>query len=212
MLISILIPTLLERQDVFNKLVAGLYKQINDNKLEEKVEVISICDNRTLPLSVKRNTLQKLATGKYFCHLDDDDCFRDDYCKVLVNFIENNINTQYKDGNLPDIIAYDQICYVKEDIFVVKPSMNCDFRLQPAPAHMPSEKKYPEYMRYPWQWQLWNTERFSKVYRSEADTRAREDVNWLKRVTLEYPQSMGYVRDYIAHEYHFEDPSKSTCQ
>jgi len=210
MLISILIPTLLERQDVFNKMVAGLYKQIQKNKLEKKVEVISICDNRTLPLSVKRNTLQKLATGKYFTHLDDDDELSSDYCKVMVEFIENNVKVEYKE--LPDVIGYDQICYVKDDIFIVKPSLNYDFRLQPAPANMPSKKQHPEYMRYPWQFLLWRTDRFAKVYRTDSDTNAREDQNWLKKITLEYPQSMAYKRDYIGHIYHFEDPSKSTCQ
>jgi len=210
MLISILIPTLLERQDVFNKMVSGLYKQIKNNNLEDKVEVISICDNRTVALSVKRNTLQKMATGKYFCHLDDDDELSSDYCKVMVDFIEKDVPIQYKEP--PDIMGYDQICYVGEDIFIVKPSLNYDFRLQPAPAHMPSEKKYPEYMRYPWQFLLWRTDRFGKVYRTDSDTNAREDQNWLKKVTLEYPQSMAYKRDYIGHTYHFEDPSKSTTQ
>ena len=128
MLISILIPTLLERQDVFNKLVSGLYKQIKDNKLEDKVEVISICDNRSVKLSDKRNTLQKLANGKFFTHLDDDDKLSDDYCKVMADFIENNILRT----DLPDIIGYDQICYVGDDIFVVKPSMNHRFRWYPS--------------------------------------------------------------------------------
>ena len=73
MLISILIATISERSDLFKKLQDGLYTQIKDNKLEKKVEIISICDNRTVKLSEKRNTLQRLATGKYFTHLDDDD-------------------------------------------------------------------------------------------------------------------------------------------
>ena len=38
MLVSILIPTLLERLDTFNPMVRGLYKQIKDNNLEKKVE------------------------------------------------------------------------------------------------------------------------------------------------------------------------------
>jgi len=59
-LISILIPTLLERQDVFDKMVNGLYKQIKDNNLEDKVEVISICDNRNIPVVEKRNAVTKI--------------------------------------------------------------------------------------------------------------------------------------------------------
>jgi len=210
MLISILIPTLLERQDIFNKMVSGLYEQIKKNKLEDKVEIISICDNRTVKLSDKRNTLQKLANGKYFTHLDDDDELSDDYCKVMVEYIENDVKEQ--NDVEPDIIGYDQICYVGEDIFIVKPSLNYDFRLQEAPYGMPSRKKYKEYMRYPWQFLLWRTDRFGKVYRTDSDTNAREDQNWLKKVTLEYPLSMSYKRDYIGHKYNFQDPNNTTCQ
>ena len=210
MLISILIPSISERSDKFKKLIDGLYTQIKDNKLEKKVEILSIVDNRTIPLSQKRNTLQKLATGKYFTHLDDDDELSSDYCKTMVDYIENNVYVEYE--QLPDIIGYDQICYVNGDIFIVKPSLDYDFRLQPAPANMPSEKKYPKYIRYPWQFLLFRRDRFSKVYRSDSDTNAREDQNWLKKVTLEYPKSMAYKKDYIGHIYHFEDPSQSTCQ
>jgi len=210
MLISILIATISERSDLFKKLQDGLYTQIKDNKLEKKVEIISICDNRTVKLSDKRNTLQSLASGKYFTHLDDDDELSSDYCKTMIDYIENNVFVE--NNKLPDIIGYDQICYVEKDIFIVKPSLNYDFRLQECPANMPSEKKYKEYMRYPWQYHLWNTKRFSKVYRTDSDTNAREDQNWLKKVSLEYPKSMSYKRDYIGHIYHFEDPSKSSCQ
>ena len=58
MLISILIPTISERGEQFQKLQDGLYTQIKANNLEKKVEIISIADNRTIPLSQKRNMLQ----------------------------------------------------------------------------------------------------------------------------------------------------------
>ncbi len=91
MLISVLIPTICERSEKFKKLQDGLYTQIKDNKLENKIEILSIVDNRTIPLSQKRNTLQKLATGKYFTHLDDDDELSSDYCKTMVDYIEKNV-------------------------------------------------------------------------------------------------------------------------
>jgi len=210
MLVSVLVPTISERSEQFKKLHDNLYKQIQDNNLQKKVEIISICDNRTIKLSDKRNTLQKLATGKYFMHLDDDDELSDDYCKTVSDYVENDVKNNYH--KLPDIIGYDQICYVEKDIFVVKPNLNYDFRLQDVPIGMPSQKKYKEYMRYPWQFLLWRTDRFSKVYRTDSDTNSHEDINWLKKVQLEYPQSMGYIRDYIGHKYNFQDPSKSSCQ
>ena len=68
----------------------------------------------------------------------------------------------------------------------------------------------PEFYRYPWQYNLWN-ERFKTVYRTDSDTNAREDQNWLMKVRLEYPKSMSYI-PFIGHTYNFDDPSKSTCQ
>lgn len=209
MLVSILIPTLLERSSVFTPKLEGLYKQIKDNNLEEKVEIIVMCDNRTMKLSEKRNTMQKLARGKYFTHLDDDDNFTDDYCKKVVEHIED-IPTFRND--YPDIIGYDQKCFVKDDIFVLKPSLNHGSRMEEAPAGVKHPYDFPVYYRTPWQWCLWNRERFQHVWRTDSDTNAREDQNWLKRVHLDYPKSMSVIENWIGHEYHFEDPSLSTCQ
>ena len=209
MLISILIPTLIERRQTFNLMVEKLHSQITDNNLQKKVEVLSICDDRTLKLSDKRNTLQKLSNGKYFLHLDDDDKLSDDFCKTLVDHIERTIPIEMTCE--PDVIAYDQICFVRDDIFVVKPSMNNGFRMERSPSNAGGKKIYPEFFRFPWQWCLWH-EKYKKIYRTDVDTNAREDQNWLKKITLEYPKTMSYVRDYVGHEYHFEDPLKSTCQ
>jgi glycosyltransferase involved in cell wall biosynthesis len=209
MLVSILIPTLLERSSVFQPKLESLYKQIKDNNLEKKVEIIVITDNRTMKLSEKRNTMQKLARGKYFTHLDDDDNFTDDYCKKVVEHIEQlKVNhTEY-----PDIIGYDQKCFVGDQVFVVKPSLNHTFRLELSPANVKHPYDVPVYYRLPWQFNLWRTERFQHVWRTDADTNAREDQNWLKRVYLEYPKSMSIIENYIGHYYNFQDPSKSTCQ
>lgn len=209
MLVSILIPTLFERLSTFTPMVEGLYKQIKDNNLEDKVEIISICDNRNVKLSVKRNTMQQMAKGLYFTHLDDDDNFTDDYCIKVVEHIEE-MKTFRTD--LPDIIGYDQKCFVEDRIFVLKPSLNHGMRMEEAPAGVPNPYDLPMYFRTPWQWQLWKTSKFQHIWRTDSDTNAREDQNWLKRVHLEYPKSMSVIQDWIGHEYHFEDPSKSTCQ
>lgn len=209
MLVSILIPTLLERSSTFQPKLESLYKQIKDNNLEEKVEIIVMCDNRTMKLTEKRNTMQKLARGLYFVHCDDDDDLAEDYCTKVVQHIEY-IKTFRND--LPDIIGYDQKCFVGDKVFVVKPSMNHGFRLEECPANVRHPYDVPVYYRYPWQWQLWRTERFQHVWRTDSDTNAREDVNWLKRVHLEYPHSMSVIENWIGHHYNFQDPSKSTTQ
>ena len=145
MLVSILIPTLLERLSTYTTMVDDLYKQIKDNNLEDKVEVISICDNRTIPLVEKRNHLQKLAKGKYFTHLDDDDKFASDYCKRVVDHIES------LDEHI-DIIAYDQKCFVNCDIFITTPNIKAPLKLiQP---HF--KYNFKSYYRFPWQFHLFH--------------------------------------------------------
>tara|TARA_R110002012_G_scaffold64958_2_gene170532 strand:+ start:4142 stop:4759 length:618 start_codon:yes stop_codon:yes gene_type:complete len=205
MLVSILIPTLLERSSTFRPKLEGLYKQIKDNKLEKKVEIIVMCDNRTMKLSEKRNTMQNLARGKYFTHCDDDDNFTEDYCKKVVQHIEDLPNYYEED---PDVIGYDQKAFVKDQTWIIKPNINIGLELK----FISEENGIPTFERFPWQWELWNRERFQHVMRSDADTNAREDVNWLKRVLLEYPKSMSVIENFIGHEYHYEDPSLSTCQ
>ena len=209
MLVSILIPTLLERSSIFQPKLESLYKQIKDNNLEEKVEIIVMCDNRTMKLSEKRNTMQKLARGLYFLHCDDDDSLADDYCVKVVQHIED-IPTFRND--YPDIIGYDQKCFVEDKVFVVKPSLNHGFRLEEAPAGVKHPYDCPVYFRFPWQFHLFNRERFQHVWRSDSDTNAREDQNFLKRILLEYPKSMSVIENWIGHHYNFQDPSLSTCQ
>jgi len=205
MLVSILIPSLVERLPVFTPKLEGLYKQIKDNKLEDKVEIIVITDNRNLKLSEKRNKMQKLARGKYFTHLDDDDNFTDDYCKIVVQHIED-LPTFHKED--PDVIGYNQRAFVKKETWIIKPNINIGLQMK----FIEEKDGVPVFERFPWQWCLWNRERFRHVMRSDADTNAREDQNWLNRILLEYPKSMSIAEDFIGHEYHYEDPSLSTCQ
>tara|TARA_R110002096_G_scaffold40052_1_gene109152 strand:- start:99 stop:722 length:624 start_codon:yes stop_codon:yes gene_type:complete len=198
MLISILIPSISERSEQFKKLQDGLYTQIKDNNLEKKVEIISIADNRTIPLIEKRNVLQKLSSGKYFTHLDDDDNFSDDYCVKCVNAIENLSEDC-------DIITYDQKCFVNDDIFIVTPNLMSDFNLNP------DFQKYnlKTFERYPWQYHLFH-KRFKEIYRTDSDSPDKinkpamfDDLNWLRKIKLEYPQSVYHI-DFIGHVYHFE--------
>ena len=210
MLLSILIPTISERSEQFQKLSDKLYLQIKVNRFEEKVEIISISDNRTIPLSMKRNMMQKMSSGKYFVSLDDDDEFTDTFLKRMVNHIES-----LDQDNLQDIIGFNQLAKVSGSRFIVKPHMEAGLSLQPCgnqynPDMSIRKDVLPEFYRYPWCWCLWH-ERFKKVYRTDSDTNAKEDTNWLKIVQLEHPKTMSYI-DFIGHIYQFDDPSLSSCQ
>ena len=139
MLVSILIPTLVERKGKFLELLHGLERQINKHNLKEKVEIISICDNRTIKLSDKRNMLQKLSNGKYFVALDDDDELTHNYCKTVVDFIE-------KMKEDVDVITYDQKAFVCDTEFIVKSSLDYPMNLIPCGNQLDADGKINKQM------------------------------------------------------------------
>lgn len=207
-LVSILIPTLIERKETFNVLVDGIYKQIKQGGYENKIEILSICDDRSILLSTKRNMMQKICSGKYFMHLDDDDSLDEYFCESVVNHIEKDLPVYYERD--PDVIGFKQLAKVRGNRFIVKPNINRPFTLTPIPRGKSNQTPYQEFERFPWQWCLWH-EKYKKIYRTDVDTNAREDQNWLKKITLEYPKHMSYI-DRVLHVYNFDDPSNTTCQ
>jgi hypothetical protein len=127
-LVSILIPTIVERKNTFSELQNSIHKQIEKHGYRNKIEIISICDDRSVPLSMKRNMLQKMSRGKYFLHLDDDDELSDDFCKSVIDHI-NDLHIYQK--NEPDCIGYDQLAKVQGKRFIVKPNIKCGLNLSP---------------------------------------------------------------------------------
>ncbi len=213
-LISFLIPTLKEREKKFKSLSDKIYLQIEENNLQEKVEVLSICDNRNLKLCDKRNTLQKLCKGMYFIHLDDDDRVADDYCKTVCDQIEKLLDkSPLRNGTqfVPDCICYNQMCEVNGEFFIVKCKPNRDMGL----TLVDLNDGLKVFERIPWQFCLWNKARFSHIHRTDVDTNAREDQNWLKKVYLEYPKTFCNI-DKVLHYYYFDakgtGENKTTCQ
>jgi len=206
-LVSILIPTLIERKSVFNELVDSIYKQIKQGKYEKKVEIVSICDDRSIPLSMKRNMMQKMCSGKYFMHLDDDDELDEYFCESVVNHIQDLPIFQ---TNEPDVIGFNQLAKVRGGRFIVKPNINRPFTLTPVERSKSNQTPYQEFERFPWQYNLWH-EKYKRIYRTDVDTNAREDQNWLKKLKLEYPKHMSYI-DRVLHVYNFDDPSNTTTQ
>jgi hypothetical protein len=81
--LSILIPTISDRKYIFEELVKKLNKQINDNRLGDKIEIISKCDNRIMTIGEKRNLLLHKAKGKYTMFIDDDDDVSDDFIQLI---------------------------------------------------------------------------------------------------------------------------------
>ena len=219
-LISFLIPTLKERTSKFKSLTDKIFSQIEASELQDKIEVISIYDNRSIPLSLKRNMMQKMCSGQYFIHMDDDDTIADDYCITVINEINNLRLQQQRYGKtMPDIITYDQQCLVDGSTFIVKTNPNRSFALSPTGNQYDSKMKcnglIPTYERMFWQYNLFNRKKYAHIYRTDSDTNQREDQNWLKKILLEYPKNF-YNIDKILHYYFFDTngvgENKSTCQ
>lgn len=80
---SILICTLDERKESFEKIYTKLEKQIADLNLHDRIEVLYFKDNRENSVGFKRNTLLIQSTGEYVCFVDDDDDVHDQYISMI---------------------------------------------------------------------------------------------------------------------------------
>ena len=78
--LSILIPTLLNRRNLFQNLSSMLDKQRTN-----EVEILSCCDNGEMTIGKKRNLLLSNAEGEYVSFIDDDDLVSDDYIKKVLD-------------------------------------------------------------------------------------------------------------------------------
>lgn len=80
---SILICTLDEREEPFTYIYNKLDKQIKDNHLENKIEILVFKDNRENTIGFKRNSLLKQSRGAYVNFIDDDDDVHDNYITMI---------------------------------------------------------------------------------------------------------------------------------
>ena len=87
---SILICTLSEREKQFSQLYSNLLKQIQDNNLIDKIEVLFFKDNRELSIGDKRNALLKKSKGMFINFIDDDDDIRDNYIEMIYEKLKTN--------------------------------------------------------------------------------------------------------------------------
>lgn len=98
MRLSILIGTVKERQDLFDKLQEHIEKQISGRS--QSVELIFISDNKEISIGSKRQMLLDLAKGDYVVFIDDDDWVSDTYVTDILSAIATN----------PDCVGFDILC------------------------------------------------------------------------------------------------------
>jgi len=85
-ILSILIPTLLARKELFFSLYDHIYLQ--SRRYGDKIEAIVEKDDGQMSVGEKRNKLLAQATGEYVVFVDDDDLLANDYVRKIIAAID----------------------------------------------------------------------------------------------------------------------------
>jgi glycosyltransferase involved in cell wall biosynthesis len=143
--LSILILTLPTRIDCYANLIKMLNKQVIQNNLINRVQILSFCDTKEISVGEKRNILINQSIGRYVCFIDDDDVVSDNYIiKILEginsdadvitfcgDYVENTIRTPFSismvyRGNYNDTNIFyrlpNHLCPIKREI-----ALSCKF-------------------------------------------------------------------------------------
>ena len=91
-LLTVGIPTLIERKNIFIPRLEKYFNILKLQGLENEVEIITHEDNRELAIGEKRNILLDKAKGKMISFVDDDDDLSGDYFQLIVQKIKQNNN------------------------------------------------------------------------------------------------------------------------
>jgi len=87
--LSILICTIPERKELFNELVLFLSGQVQGDKLNWPIEILTADQPRgTISIGAKRQSLLNSANGKYVVFVDDDDLPYENYIQSILTAIE----------------------------------------------------------------------------------------------------------------------------
>jgi hypothetical protein len=99
-LLSVLIPTVLERAEQFHKLKQHIFHQLVDHELTDVVEIVYLQDNKEMTIGEKRNKLYRMAKGVYSLQVDDDDWLHPLAMPYIVDELKEN----------PDCVGYKELC------------------------------------------------------------------------------------------------------
>lgn len=105
-LLSILIPTTIDRHEQFIKLKNEFKRQIIKNGFQNIVEIKWAQDNKEISVGAKRNNLYNSATGKYSVQWDSDDWVHPEAIKMIVKALHEE----------PDCVTYKEHCTMDGEI------------------------------------------------------------------------------------------------
>jgi len=98
-MLSILIPTVIDRQTIFSQLHNELLQQAAP--FGDSIEVLFLTDDRSMSIGEKRNKLYSMASKKYSVQWDDDDWIHPRGIEILMSALHEDI----------DCITYKWFCY-----------------------------------------------------------------------------------------------------
>lgn len=88
--LSILIPTITSRREMFFSLTDDLKEQAN--KFPGQVQIKFLVDEGENSIGQKRNALLCLAIGEYVCFVDDDDRVSSNYIDLLMEGVNKGVD------------------------------------------------------------------------------------------------------------------------
>lgn len=169
-ILSILIPTIPERESIFGDLWRNVCVQvsicINEHPMLGLVEVISEDSKRFidggLSIGKKREALVNKATGKYLCFLDDDEDIAPNYIETLARLCQHDT----------DVVTFRNLTKTDHYWTIVDMSLNYHHDDQANPNYITR--------RRPWHICPVRSE-FAKLYDFE-DSNYGEDATWMDKV------------------------------
>lgn len=181
--LSVLIPSIPERMEALGVLLGKLESQTNNLDDDYQVEVISLIDNKKISIGSKRERLKNMASGKYFCFVDDDDDITEDYIRELLPVcVDEDV----------DVITFDTLASIDGKEGRIHASMNNQKNNQFIPGKITYRK--PSHVN------AWLTSKFKQYQFS--DSMYGEDFDFCNQC---YPHiHTGYRIDKVLHHYVFD--------
>ncbi len=184
-ILSVLIPTISEREDEANK----LYRSLERRAKGRKVEILMLRENLLCGIGEARNKLLRAAGGKYVTFLDDDDALSEGYFELVLDATARD----------KDVVTYDQWATVDGE----EGRVSCRLRYKEVQPFRPGAVT----KRPPWFWCAWRRE-LACAY-AVPQVRRNEDIMWLKHLWMEVETETHIPQ--ILHRYNFSS-SKTTLQ
>ena len=182
--LSVLIPTITEREAEANALFRSLEKRV----ASRGVEILMLRENKLCGIGEARNKLLRAASGRYITFLDDDDALLEGYFSLVLAAVEGDA----------DVITYDQHAVVDG----AEGRIHCRLGHEHEPFCPGGVAKRP-----PWFWCAWRRE-LACAY-EVPQVRRNEDVLWLRHLWME-AETEAHIPQ-VLHRYNFSS-DKTTLQ